>query len=286
MEFDIAKLYKNVDTWSQNMGEEKILIHVPDNSKKERNHLGMSQIGDECGRKSWYSFRKMKEPTFPGRVKRLFQRGHREEFFMVHMLTRVGLTVKDIDPKTGKQFKVSDFEGHLSGSMDGLAKDLSHIYTNTNQAFLLEFKTYNDKRFTALLKDGVAVSDPKYYVQIQGYLGYRPSLGGCLFIAINKNDDNVYFEWVDFDEKMFRRIKSKAEMIINATEPPKRIAEKRGFFKCRFCDYEAMCFRKEEPLKTCKTCKFGEPGTNSTWECVRGKEFGNVCEEYTNINEA
>lgn len=71
-----------------------------------RNHLGASQIGDACRRKLWYVFRWVRQSTYvnakgedhSGRMQRLFNRGHLEEFRNVEWLRGMGFTVEEFDP--------------------------------------------------------------------------------------------------------------------------------------------------------------------------------------------
>lgn len=63
-----------------------------------RKHLGFSLIGDECQRKLWYGFRWCKMPNPEPRVKRLFDRGHKEEDRFIDYLRGIGCTVKPFDP--------------------------------------------------------------------------------------------------------------------------------------------------------------------------------------------
>jgi len=60
-----------------------------------RGHLGASAIGGKCARKIWYQFRWYKEEAFSGRLLRLFNRGHEEEFRIVRWLRAMGLEVRD-----------------------------------------------------------------------------------------------------------------------------------------------------------------------------------------------
>ena len=48
--------------------------------QKPRPYLGMSQLGEKCSRKLWYDFRICSEIKIKPRLKRLFDRGHREEY--------------------------------------------------------------------------------------------------------------------------------------------------------------------------------------------------------------
>ena len=66
--------------------------------ESSRAHLGASMIGRECNRALWYGFRWATVPNFPGRVLRLFKRGHDEEdilFVIYHQLmSKFGLLIK------------------------------------------------------------------------------------------------------------------------------------------------------------------------------------------------
>lgn len=59
-----------------------------------RNHLGGSLIGRPCLRELWYSFRWARKPSFAGRMLRLFERGHLEEFRFVKYLKMAGFEIQ------------------------------------------------------------------------------------------------------------------------------------------------------------------------------------------------
>jgi hypothetical protein len=200
------------------------------------------------------------------------------------MLRSVGLTIYETDPKTGKQFKVEDFEGHLAGSMDGIARDKKKLFVNVDKPFKVEFKTYNEKRFDTLVKDGVRSSDSKYYGQVQGYLGYEDRLKGCLFCAVCKNDDRLHFEWIRPDTTTFDMIRERAELIINASTPPAGISKRKSFWKCKMCDFKENCFDKKKSLVSCRSCIHASPAENKTWECGKGHDYGEPCEEWEDCN--
>ena len=89
-----------------------------------RSHLGASLIGKECERALWYDFRWVTRSKHPGRLLRLFETGQLEEARMVLNLRRTGATVLEVDPETGRQFRVQAHGGHFGGSLDGLAINL------------------------------------------------------------------------------------------------------------------------------------------------------------------
>ena len=62
-------------------------------SKKEkpRPHMGVSLLGHPCDRWLWLSFRWAIQEDFPGRILRLFRRGHHEENWIVQDLRAIGV---------------------------------------------------------------------------------------------------------------------------------------------------------------------------------------------------
>lgn len=188
---------------------------------------------------------------------------------------------------TGKQFKATDFEGHLSGSMDAVGKAPQKFWLKGSKPhpFLLEYKTYSEKRFNSLVKLGVKKSDPKYHSQCILYCGYN-GLKAALFVAVNKNTDDLHIEWVPFNKAQFGQLVDRAQDILEANSPPERVSNNPSWFACKFCDYYKICHEGAASDVSCRTCKFASPGENRTWVCGKGKEFGTVCGEYKDISKA
>jgi hypothetical protein len=280
---DTQKLKERIEEISLNLPEERADYVIPANDDTPRKYLGASAIGEECTRRVWYQYRHCVFPKFPGRMKRLFRRGDREEFVFIYLLRLAGITVHEKD-ENGKQFRILDFDGHLSGHMDGVGEAPQDLWIGKNPyPFLLEFKSYNDSRFSDLRKQGVAISDPKYYDQIQLYMGHE-GLEGTLFCAVNKNDDELHFCWVPFSSKAFGRIMAKAEDILSAESPPKRMRyASPSYFKCKYCDAKDLCFKGTPSVKSCRSCKHGYPSNGGVWECAKGKPFGELCGDYRDI---
>ncbi|MCA3652455.1 MAG: oxidoreductase, partial [Methylobacterium sp.] len=86
-----------------------------------REHLGASLIGTECERAIWYGFRWTTRAKHSGRLLRLFDTGNLAEARFVADLRRIGVTVLDLDPATGRQWQLRDTGGHFGGSMDAVA---------------------------------------------------------------------------------------------------------------------------------------------------------------------
>src|SRR5690554_2079861 len=125
------EILEGIDQW----------IHEQAKNEKRRGYLGASSAGADCLRALWYSWRFCGQETFNSRMLRLFRRGHREEAWFVEMLRGMGAEVWDVNPATGEQWEISDFAGHFRGHADGVARFPDGMVA------LLEFKTYNDKRF-------------------------------------------------------------------------------------------------------------------------------------------
>ncbi len=285
---DLVKIHEAIDAFTLRGEEESYHVHIP--AKKDRGYLGMSGIGDRCLRKVWYQHRKVAETTFPPRMLRLFRTGDIYEFRFIYLLRGIGFDVFEKD-ENGKQFKATDFGGHFSGSMDGVGTAPAEFWLTGHEPhpFLLEFKTYSDKRFIELQKNGVKKNDIKYWKQLHAYMGYN-NLKAALFIAVNKNTEELYMEWVVFDKFEFKRVVRDAEDILTTKTPPERISNISSHWECKnskfTCDYHGICFGKQAALKTCRTCRFASPAENGEWACEKGRVFGEVCEEYKDITKA
>ena len=122
-----------------------------------RPHLGASMGGDPCLRKLWYSFRHAKMVNFDGRMLKLFQRGHREEFMFIDDLKRAGIHITNED-ENGNQFRLGSLANkHVSGSSDGFGECRVDSLPSLQKGewLLVEMKTHGEKSFKKLEKEGV-----------------------------------------------------------------------------------------------------------------------------------
>ena len=235
-----------------------------------RTHLGASSVGQECARASWYSFRWAYEPEFSGQLLRLFQRGHREEPWLVSDLRRIGVEVLEKDPKTGRQWAWTDksIGEHFRGSADGALRGLPE---DPDGWFLFECKTANAKRQELLEKRGVQSASPTHYNQMQCYMGWS-GLRRAAYFSVNKNTDAIYFELVEFDQERFDSLTEDAHRIILSPVPLSRISESPMPPPCCFCDAKALCHGAQVADVNCRTCAHSTPITDApggTWECTR-----------------
>jgi CRISPR/Cas system-associated exonuclease Cas4 (RecB family) len=228
-----------------------------------REHLGASLIGRECERELWYSFRWAKVKKFDGRMKRLFNRGHREEGQMLKELKGIGAEVHAVDPDTKLQHRFRAIDGHFGGSCDGIGRGFPE---GPKTWAIVEFKTHNDKSFTELVKKKVQEAKPEHYAQMQVYMGLA-ELTRALYLAVNKNNDELYSEWVHFDKELFEQLIAKAKRVIDAVEPPLGISQDPAWYKCKMCDYHSLCHERRTAEKNCRTCAHSTPVSDGFWIC-------------------
>lgn len=230
-----------------------------------RSHFGISNSGEKCSRKLWYSWRWAKKPWFKGQILRLFNRGHLEEARFVALIRCAGLTYWATDANQ-KQFKVSMFGGHYGSAIDGVVKGIPDI-PNPDQPALGEFKTHNEKSFTNLVNNGLFESKPQHYIQMQQYMGaYRLLIG--LYVAVNKNTDEIYCELIEYDPRCDEYYKDRSHAIIFAKEAPPRYSERASDWECKFCSYREEChYGKAVTEINCRTCRYGSPLETGDWVC-------------------
>ena len=242
--------------------------HANNQGSSYRPHMGGSIIGTECDRALWYGFRWSTSVKHEGRLLRLFDRGQLEEARFVKALRAVGVTVLDVDPDTGRQFKLRDDSGHIGGEMDAVA--IGFRESPDNWA-LVEMKTHSAKSFASLVKEGVEKSKPLHWAQMHVYAGLA-DIDHAFYFAVNKDTDALYSQWIAIDKALSLRLLAKAKRIVDATEAPGKISRDPSWFKCRFCDHHAVCHGDAVPASHCRSCAFSTPTEKGTWTCEKHNE--------------
>lgn len=232
-----------------------------------RGYLGASGIGKECKRALWYAFRWASNEKFDGRMLRLFQTGHLEEPRMVADLRAIGANVYDVNPADGKQFGFVGHSGHARGHMDGCAQG---IPSGGRKWHVLEFKTHSAKSFTTLKKDGVKKAKPEHYAQMTWYMG-KSGMDRALYLAKNKDTDELYSERIEFDKVFFEQLEAKFDSIIFAASPPAKISEDPKFYICNWCTHSGVCHGNRVPQVSCRTCVHSTPERegDGRWSCAK-----------------
>jgi hypothetical protein len=230
---------------------------------KFRAHFGFSTIGKECARELYYNWRWVARKKFPARIIRLFNRGHIEEARFLALLAMVGVTIHDGDGEGGQE-RLSAYNGHAGSALDGL---LYNVPGAMGEWILGEFKTHGTKPFIALVAaNSIRVAKPEHYAQMQACMEVR-GIHRCLYLAVNKNDDDLYAEIVEYDAPSAKHYMTRAGGIIFATTIPPKITTDASDFRCKFCDRSDVCHYNAKVLTNCRTCKHSIADPGGTWGC-------------------
>jgi hypothetical protein len=229
--------------------------------EKPRPHMGVSGLGHNCDRYLWLGFRWAVQEQFPGRILRLFRRGHNEEKTIVSDLRAMGV---HIDNTTSNQSRV-DFGFHVSGSMDGVIS--FGVPGAMNTKHILEAKTHALKSFNDVLKSGVQKSKPLHYVQMQVYM-LGAEVDRALYYAVCKNDDRIYTERIKLDKEFAQRYVDRGHRIVGLDRMPEPLSSDPSWYECKFCSAHEFCHKtKTTQHVNCRTCAHSTPMQDSTWRC-------------------
>ncbi|MBF0181932.1 MAG: oxidoreductase [Magnetococcales bacterium] len=228
-----------------------------------RPHLGASIIGRECERSLWLDFRWTTSAPFAGRMLRLFETGQLEETRFVRNLRRIGATVLDVDPQTGRQWRVEACHGHFGGSLDAMALGIPEAPKTWH---VCEFKTHNASSFADLRKHGVQKAKPQHHAQMQVYM-HLSGMTRALYLAVNKDNDDLHAERIHADGAEGLRLIAKAERIIRAERPPTRISTDPSWYQCRMCHHHPLCHEGVLARRSCRTCLHVSPVDAGLWQC-------------------
>lgn len=259
----------------------RVIPHISDAYRADedsyRSHLGASVIGNDCERAVAYGWRwahkrpprgkKGEDPTAAhSRMVRLWNRGHMEEARFIALLLTIGVQVYQQD-ENGVQYRFSALGGHYSGSGDGFLVGVPDLPQGV--PCLGEFKTHSEESFKKLLADGVRLSKKTHYVQMQTYMG-KFGLLYALYMAVNKNNDELYCEIVQYEGQTDTVFMERARRIIYDPGLPDRIRNASpGFHVCKhLCDYPLVCFGTQKPDRNCRTCMNGFAMPDGTWQCA------------------
>lgn len=232
-----------------------------EHAEPPRPHMGASQLGHPCDRWLWLSFRWAVQPKFPGRILRLFRRGHREEETIVQDLRNIGI---DIRHTTDAQSRV-DFGAHVSGSLDGIIE--SGVPEAPKKRHIAEFKTHSRNSFMKLANDGVEKAKPEHYTQMQVYM-HGTGIDRALYVAICKDDDRIYTERVKYDKAVAEKAIARGKRIALSDRMPEPVSNDSTWYVCRYCPAHAFCFDTHlTEHVNCRTCAHSTAKEDSTWRC-------------------
>lgn len=241
--------------------------------EQPRPYMGVSSIGHDCERWMWLQFRWAIKQTFPGRIKRLFRRGHHEEETIVADLRAIGLKVEEC---LEDQINL-DFGIHVAGHPDGIVSGLPEAPKTVH---LAEYKTHNDQSFKDLVSKGVMDSKLVHYVQMQCYM-YKRKLTRGLYYAVNKNTDEIYTERIELRKELAIYYIERGQRIALEERLPAPLSMKPDWYQCKFCQAYDFCHKTKKIAEVnCRTCAHATPQLNSTWYCSRWKDTIPTANQY------
>lgn len=244
-----------------------------------REYLGMSQVGDECDRFLWYSFRYAFTERYDAITLKRFLDGHSSEDVQAERLRMVkGIELETIHPVTKQQFRYTDHDGHFSGHCDG---KITGILQAPKKKHIWEAKAVGDKKLAEFRKikgelgekDTLKKWNFTYYVQAQLYMHYEGTDRHYLTVSTPGVRD-----WdscrTEYDHGFAVKQKARAAQIIKSQEPLTKVSEKPDWWRCKSCPAKAICHEGEMPDRSCRTCLHSTAIAGGTWHCDRwGKEL-------------
>ncbi|HEY6019246.1 MAG TPA: nuclease-related domain-containing protein, partial [Candidatus Paceibacterota bacterium] len=154
---------------------------------------------------------------------------------------------------TGQQFRVQLADGWLRGRMDGRG---SNIPEAPKTVHVIECKSHNEKSFMELWKRKLKDGKKDHYAQCQAYM-HAQQLTRCLYIAVNKNTDEIYCERVAYDKAYGAALETRAARLVRSDVAPPRLFEdinSKGAYVCNWCRSKGQCHEGELARQNCRTC--------------------------------
>lgn len=215
----------------------------------------ISAAGEECSRKLWFQLRWANpREVIDGQKQRRFETGFIEEDRLLDDLEAAGVRVERLDPATGKQFRVELANGWLRGKMDGLCEGLPDAPKTLH---VVECKSHKESSFKELVKKKLRDGKPDHYAQVQLYL-YAHGLNRGLYLAVNKNTEEIYAERVEYDAAFAMQIEAKVARIVDHIDiAPPRLHEdptSKAAFACAWCPALSICHEGAFARRNCRTC--------------------------------
>ncbi len=213
--------------------------------KPPRQYLGASRVGIACERALQLEYAKAPvDPgrEHPGRLLRVFERGHLIEAAMIRWLRAAGFDLRTEDSQ-GRQFGFSSAGGRLAGHIDGVILDGPAGFA---YPMLWENKCVGAKTFRELRNAKLAKARPVYAAQValyQAYMGLHEA--PALFTAVNADTMDIHAEAVPFDAALAQRMSDRAVRVIDATATDEllpRAFHDSTHFECRACAWQDRCW--------------------------------------------
>lgn len=201
---------------------------------KPRDYIGASSIGSECSRQIWYECKGFEGEPIETKYRRVFDMGRWLETLVVQWLKESGLKIET--GNEGNEFLevVAEKMPYFKGHMDGV------ILSNSGEKYILEIKSAKDSSYKTFLNKGIELWFPKYYYQLQSYMGMS-GIHSSSIIVLNKDTSDISDNVVLFDKRKYDDLKIKAQTIYHSEIEPPRINNSPAWYLCRICKFRKIC---------------------------------------------
>ena len=187
-------------------------------------------LGDDCSRRAWYRRNGEGSKPFSPDMLRYIESNRHAKDTVIGMLEALDMRIWD----KNKYLQFSDSKG--KSKIDGLIEGVKEAPTATH---LLSVRPVRQKAFADIQKNGVPKKD-NIKIQVDMRL---LGLNRCLYIAVNRNTDELHVERVKADIKFADAQLNKADRIVQLNTPPGRIGNgKPSWYQCKTCDLKDICF--------------------------------------------
>ena len=203
-------------------------------NREHRTFLGLSEIGNECGRVLWYTHNGYGQKPIDGRILRLFKLGDNIEQQVIIDLITAGYKIWHCQREVNFEYDDLKLLGHIDGKISGLIE--------SSKPHILEIKSSSNKRFQALKKlSSYERWDKKYKCQLHVYM-LGSKLKNALVWVENKDTSEVYTERVKLDRKYAMFMLKRAFDIMKSKRPPERKCPRPDWYEAKWCKFYDVCF--------------------------------------------
>ena len=199
------------------------------NDLSTRDYIGASSIGSDCYRQIWYECKGYEGGGIDPKLKRTFEIGKKLESLVLGWLEDAGIPlVRTWVPVVDSSLNY--FKGHIDSMIlkDGLSDAV------------LEIKTAKDSSFSQFESKGVKRWMPKYYAQVQSYMGMI-GVNQAYIVVLNKDNSELLDERVEFDLEYYEGLRAKAQIIYEAVTIPPRVNGSPIWYQCKMCKFQKEC---------------------------------------------
>ncbi len=231
--------------------------------------FGVSSIGHHCQRYLWYAFRECFLVDENGR------QAKSDELIKTRIIGELRTTGVTVSETTENKLPhaFTTHGGHFKGIMDGCVLGVAEAPKTWH---VLKAVCLADKEFKLLVKHGIKKANSLHYSETMVLMGLS-KLRRTLYVATNKNTDELYSERIKYDSFEFERLKTEALAVIAAPMPPLAPRTKA----CENCEAKDICRPTEAsatspafpvPALSCKQCGYAIPlmeTEDALWRCTK-----------------